>query len=659
MKRLTPATYPLIKLFCLFLLTLAPHILKAQQSKLDSLQNQLRVLKTDSAKVPVYELLIREYQSIDPPKAYALSNEFYAFAVAKKLPEGVSASFFQKGIYHLLKGKYDSLKFYADKALKVAVESKKKKYEAMALNLTATYFWHTGKPDSSLSYHLRALKIRETIKDIDGIGTSYLGLGSLYISLNKLAEARSVLDKAIAIGYKNRNDRLLINSMHMKANIFGMTGKYHEALAIDTIALKIALRTNNKRGLSQIYSNMANCYSELNLYETSIAYHAKVLEIDQFFGDEKQIGDTYYNMASVYAKIPDYPKAINLSNKALALFKNTGYKEGSSYTYKLLSDVYSKAGNYAMAYNAEKNYNLIQKELFNERSDKTISELKTQYETEKKEQQIKSLNQKSTIQKLQIRQRNFWLVISAIVLVLGGLLAWVIYNRNKLKEKARMQEEINRQQELAARAVLDAEERERRRIATDLHDGVGQLLSAALMNLNGLFGQATLNHTEKEQAERSVALVTESYDEMRSISHQIVPNALVRAGLASAVKEFLNKIDQQKLKVSLETVGLNERLDEQTETVLYRVIQETVNNVIKHANASKLNIQLIRDEDGIAVTIEDNGKGFDKELLKKSTGIGMSNILSRIEFLKGTMDIDTAPGKGTLIAIHIPETPAA
>ncbi|RZL19177.1 MAG: hypothetical protein EOO89_04120 [Pedobacter sp.] len=164
-----------------------------------------------------------------------------------------------------------------------------------------------------------------------------------------------------------------------------------------------------------------------------------------------------------------------------------------------------------------------------------------------------------------------------------------------------------------------------------------------------------LNNDEAQQADRTLSLVNESYDEMRSISHQMMPNALLKAGLASAVKEFLSKIDQDKLKVGLEAIGLNKRLNEQTETVLYRVIQETVNNVIKHAEASKLNIQLIKDSDGVSVSVEDNGKGFDRSKLRDSTGIGMSNIFTRVEFLKGTVDVDTAPGKGTLVVIHIPD----
>lgn len=133
-----------------------------------------------------------------------------------------------------------------------------------------------------------------------------------------------------------------------------------------------------------------------------------------------------------------------------------------------------------------------------------------------------------------------------------------------------------------------------------------------------------------------------------------MPNALLKAGLASAIKEFIDKIDSRLLKINLHTEGLNERLESNVETVLYRVIQECVNNVIKHSGASTLDISLIKDSDGISATIEDNGKGFNTKSKEKFEGIGLKNITSRVEFLKGTIDFDSSPGNGTLVAIHVP-----
>jgi two-component system NarL family sensor kinase len=231
----------------------------------------------------------------------------------------------------------------------------------------------------------------------------------------------------------------------------------------------------------------------------------------------------------------------------------------------------------------------------------------------------------------------------------------LLYNRSKLKQETRLQLEIIKQQDFSTKAVLDAEEKERKRIAGDLHDGVGQLFSVVRMNLSGLLERAKLgNESDKILAEKTLALVDESCKEVRSISHQMMPNVLLKSGLADAIKNFIDKIDKETLKIHLQTFGLKNRLESNVETVLYRVIQETVNNVIKHAEATELDIQLVKEDESITATIEDNGKGFNTLQLKGLEGLGLKNIRTRVEYLKGTVDFDSSIGRGTVVSVWIP-----
>lgn len=133
-----------------------------------------------------------------------------------------------------------------------------------------------------------------------------------------------------------------------------------------------------------------------------------------------------------------------------------------------------------------------------------------------------------------------------------------------------------------------------------------------------------------------------------------MPNALLRAGLSNAVKEFIEKLDNRTLKINLHSAGLNERLDSNVETVLYRIIQECVNNVIKHSKANALDISLIKDADGIRPPSKIMAKGFMWLKSRKETELGLKNIQTRVTYLKGSLDIDSAPERGTLIAIHVP-----
>lgn len=239
--------------------------------------------------------------------------------------------------------------------------------------------------------------------------------------------------------------------------------------------------------------------------------------------------------------------------------------------------------------------------------------------------------------------------------MLAGLLLFSVYKRNKLRQETLMKTELMRQQEAAVKAVMEAEENERQRIAKDLHDGLGQMMSATKMNLSALESEMSFASAEQKNSfAKIINLLDESCREVRTVSHIMMPNALLKNNLGIAIQEFADKISSKNLQVHVSAEGLKERLDSNVEIVLYRVIQECVNNVIKNSDATTLDISLIRDKDGISGTIEDNGKGFDISDTDKYDGIGLKNIITRIGYLKGTVDFDSAPGRGTLIALHVP-----
>ena len=239
------------------------------------------------------------------------------------------------------------------------------------------------------------------------------------------------------------------------------------------------------------------------------------------------------------------------------------------------------------------------------------------------------------------------------LLVLYGI---SFYKKRSLQQAALMQTALAKQQEAATIAILNAEEKERKRIASDLHDGVGQLMTAAWLNLQAVHDKMPAEETEYGNLlSKTMLLVNESMKEVRSVSHNMMPNALLKKGLINAIKEFIQQLDAAVISINLQADGLQYPLPSHTETILYRVIQESVNNVIKHAGASRLDITLLNDATGIDVMIEDNGRGFDvPAALQKDNGLGLQNIVSRIQYLHGTVDWDSSPGNGTVIAIHIP-----
>lgn len=225
--------------------------------------------------------------------------------------------------------------------------------------------------------------------------------------------------------------------------------------------------------------------------------------------------------------------------------------------------------------------------------------------------------------------------------------------RDMRHERESLLQKVNVEQRKSFKAVIEATEKERKRVAEDLHDGLGQLLSTAKLNLTAIEGQEDTE--EYKNLNTSISLLDEACQEVRHISHNMMPGTLIRLGLVSAVREQARKINESgKILVTVAVYGFENRMDEAREIAIYRVMQELLNNAIRYSNASDIEIKLEQQADGYLFTISNNGQGFDPRLLEKSKGIGWRNIQSRIDLLQGNIDLKTAPGKGTVLNIWIP-----
>lgn len=589
----------------------------------------------------------------------------------------------------------DSARIYGYEALKMAKTQKNIHLEVEALHNLAVTYEAQGNYKQSLAYNTAALKLRQQIGDelktantLNNIGIAYDELGNFPLSLKhyNLAyhtykkyqnlEGIALVGTNLGILFKAHKDYKNVIKYYREANaiyqklkqprevafteanlgsVYYYTKQYDSCIYYSLKAQQTFKALHILQFLPVTYTNAGMAYTELGQTQKAIDFLSKAIELNAQYNNRKELAFARIYFAKLLFKLKRVKEATTNAQQAIEGAEAIGASNEVMEGKEILSKIYEQQGNFTQAYQLFTSAAKIKDSLFQKDKTQLITAYQVRYETEKKEEKIKSLNQQSLIQQLQIKQRNLLLFISGIVILTGLIIVYFVLNRRKLKARTELQTAVIKQQDLAAKAVLDAEEHERTRIATDLHDGVGQLLSTALMSFNGLV-KSYRYHDEQEQekTENVLSLLNESYDEMRSISHQMMPNALIKAGLTTAVKDFLAKIDKDKLKVGVETIGLNTRLDAQIESVLYRVIQETVNNVIKHANASKLNIQFLKDEEGVTISIEDDGKGFDKTRLSQNEGIGLKNMISRVAFLKGTIDFDTAIGKGTLVAIHIP-----
>ena len=205
-------------------------------------------------------------------------------------------------------------------------------------------------------------------------------------------------------------------------------------------------------------------------------------------------------------------------------------------------------------------------------------------------------------------------------------------------------------------AIIQAEEKERKRFAKELHDGLGPLLSTVKMSVSSL-AQLKQDQASEEIVKNTEMIINEAIKSLKEISDNLSPHVLDNFGLLRALRNFTNKINATKaIHIKLESNLGIERFEANIEVVLYRVICELINNTIKHARAKKIEISLMKEEKNITIVYKDNGRGFNKEKLSERSGnrgMGLSNIFSRINSLKGEFSIESEPGKGTWVNIKV------
>lgn len=620
----------------------------AQGSFEDSLLNVVKHTKDDKTRSKLYVEL--SYDQLGRSYEQALEYGRSALAAAKRSndKQQIASAYLSITYVYNYGGHYDEGLAVVDTALAIATSGNYKEQHYWAEYMLSSIHRRKASYNMAVTHAMNALSIAEELNDNRLLGSSYNTIGILYLNLGNISKSKQYHLKALAIREHDKDSVGISISLNNIGIVFRDEGDYNKALAYYFKALAIAIHRDDSEDISFLYNDIGAAYTKVGNLDSAEVFLKRSIDIRERTGDKSEIAYTYNYLGENYEKKSDLAKAELYIKKAL----NTAIAQGNNKQHyealESLSDFYARNKIYDSAYTYLRAYRFYKDTIASTENQSLIAELTTKYETEKKEKKI-------LIQEAALNRKNYMIGGITALLIIALLSGYFYYNSYKLRQKDMLQKAIIQQQELATKAVIEAEEKERKRIAAELHDGVGQLMSAARMNLNAVRNEIPFQNNDQQDAfDKAISLVDEGCKEVRSVSHNIMPNALLKAGLVSAIREFVEKIDYRTLEVNLYSEGLNENIPTNVETVLYRVIQECVNNVIKHAQASKLDITLIRDEDGISATVEDNGIGFDTK--RTSDGLGMKNMQTRIDYLKGSIEWNSATDKGTVVMIQIPAT---
>lgn len=648
MKRL------LFFLFLLFPLT----IFGQQVLDLDSLLGLLPKAKEEISTVELYYQIGQQYENSEPE----LAKEYYTngLNLSKKIGYRVGEIKFSHNYTYVLnvQGKFDSSLYYNLKAVELAQEIKDSVQLGKTLLNTGSVYRYLSDYETAADYYQQGKLIFEKIGD-NGMRGFILNLLQVLYSDLKLH------DRAIEVGleamelYEIAGDQRMIGTVMNNLGLsYSKLGKTSEAISLYQQALQIGIETKDLNMQGTALLNLGDSYSQMNDYPNMEKTYIQASDL--FRQLEAKEGEIIalrgLSIVQLYRKNPT--SALDLVKKSVDLALETEYPLERQKSLLQLSTVYFALQDIPRAREAMKQSELLGDRLINEEIQGKTLELEKKYESEKQRNQILQLESQNATQQAvnQKRQLTIWiLVILAFSLSAIGML---IQRKNQHKQRLQLQriKELETEKQLTAtEAVLKGEEQERSRLAKDLHDGLGGMLSGIKFSFQTMKGNLILTPENAQLFERSLDMLDTSISEMRRVAHNLMPENLIKFGLDSALRDFFDDINLSGvIQLRYISIGLkDEQIDQTIAISLYRIIQELVNNILKHAEAKQALVQLTKNENLILLDVEDDGKGFEHSKMLLSTGIGWTNIKSRLEYLNAKVTLDSSPGKGSSIHIEV------
>lgn len=652
--------------FFVLLLSSAFLVVMSQQYNKDSLLNvieQIRKMKPDTAQARQLRDLGYDLIESDSTLSKQLLEESLNRSKQLKDPDAITNSYRMLGIWH------NSFN-YKDKALELYRASLSSAIGNRHLYLMAganfnigNVKYGKGEYDSCITYYLKATEIFDdpgifddktlTKRVLDKKKSDlYYNMSAVFNTLKNLKKADEYIDKAISIAESYENAIAVANYMQMKADNFYENGEIEKALRIRLQHLStLEKSTTWKSNLQGSYQNIAQEYFELGKPDSSKIFAQKSLMTAEELDISDGIANANWQLGRIAMKEKDLVLAEKYFEKSSAYFLNSEDPSEKMSYFDVMHQLMFAQEKYKEAYSYYEKFKTLNDTLLNSERTKQFSEREAKYQSEKKDNQIR-------MQQAYIRQKNihnYLLIGSAVILLIITALGYRNYAQKQKLHQQKIAELETRQQLTATEAVLKGEEQERTRLAKDLHDGLGGMLSGIKYSMNTMKGNLIMTPENNQAFERSIDMLDSSIKEMRRVAHNMMPEALVKFGLDTALKDFCNEINQSgALKVNYQSIGLENTIIDQTISItIYRIVQELINNTMKHAAAKNAIVQVSKTGNQISVTVEDDGKGFDTSILAGTKGIGWSNIQNRVEFLKGKLDVNSSAEKGTSVLIEL------
>lgn len=645
---------PGLFIFMVLSLLIQP-VLAEQQNRMvcDSLQKVYHNTQDFKTKLEMGNEIVFMLRFDNKPLAKQIAKTLLSDKRIEQYPEGHARAWIRLGIVYDLTNMADSAIYCNEKALGIASQNQLPKQKASALNNMGLIYWNYNQLDKATDFITRASTEFEKIGDNMNLANALNNLGLIVNELTERQKGAMYHRKALALFSQIHDEYGIGSALHNLA--FSQTqpdsGLYYYYKAI-----RQQKKSGDDYGLAKTYNNMAILY-EWN-YDSVQHYHDLAIEYHRKSGNLYGQASTLGTMANILQGRKQYERALAYALESERISKSIDY---TKYLWKIeatLGNIYFETEQYKLAamhfkLSVSAKDSALQLEKFN-----TSQQLEFKYNVAKKEklladQQADLAQKEKLIAQEKLEKKTILVSLMVIVfaaVVLLGILGWY-FNRRRLRSQREHARQLAEERERSLQQNLMGQEEERQRIAKDLHDGIVQDLAAIKMNLEQIKELVPAErHEQFEQTRNSLEKTTH---EVRSISHQMMPTALRELGLIAALEDNLQKVlGLHNIRHEFFSRGIEGRLPEKIEISLYRICQELINNVIKHSKATQVSISLTLINGFVTMHFEDNGKGFDVH--KKSGGIGLTNLQSRVRIVNGEIRYETTEGSGTVAIIRVP-----
>lgn len=642
------AQFVLILFTCLFIIPTKPGITK------------------DAAdSISVWNDLSWEQMYKNPELAITYSRQAYEVSHQINDHKGAVQSSKLIGIYHDVTGSLDSALYYYRYALDLSKKTNDTFSKAGLLSNIGLTYLHKGDLLNALSFFLEARTSFELIAPGSReLASTYNNIGLVYIRVEDYSKALTFFNRALPI-YESISDTLGMGALlHNLADTYFRTGRLLEAVNTLIESIEIKKEINDLRGLCIAYNKLGVIKIETDSLDSALGWLGKAIALAKEIDNKDAIISSYHQKQKIFALQGNYKKAINYNRMALDMALETGARRREADSYTHFASLYRQINDFRNAYLYLQRSLELRESLSSQQHLGEVYDLLLGFEMQKKSDEIALLTQQQKVQMLEIENQELLLakrnqqifIVFGILCLLIMFVLFIYFRHLKYKHVQELKSEVAllNYKEQQTKKVLDAESKERKRIGEELHDGLGQLLSLLKMNITDQIEHIRPEQTDHYKKLQSLHVLTDNaIDELRNASHNLSPVLLQTKGLSVSINDLVNRLRKSnKHEIELDINGLDVPMDSVIEHSVYRIIQELINNIIRHAEAKRISLQLVKNSEELSLFVEDDGKGFDTRNIQ--AGMGLNNLMTRVDNLGGTMDIDSMPGRGTIVSINIP-----